>query len=145
MSYNTADIRQFLVEAFSDEELSTLCADYFRDVYEDLASECPRVKRFDSCSTIANTVVSSPICSRRFDGEAGAVRETLPASPQVQVPPEPSKPQRDPKQVFISTRIRTPSLPTGWPAICSSTTGVCGLRPRASVQAKSGLRRLNVA
>ena len=35
---STADIRQFLAESFNDEELSTLCFDYFRDVYDDFAS-----------------------------------------------------------------------------------------------------------
>ena len=33
MAPTTADIRKFLTELFSDEELTTLCYDYFRDVY----------------------------------------------------------------------------------------------------------------
>jgi formylglycine-generating enzyme required for sulfatase activity len=35
---NTADLRKFLTEFFSDEELNTLCFDYFRDVYEEFAT-----------------------------------------------------------------------------------------------------------
>ena len=34
MPPTTADLRRFLVDAFSDEELRTLCFDYFRDVYD---------------------------------------------------------------------------------------------------------------
>jgi hypothetical protein len=35
--YRLADIRELLVNAFSDEELTTLCYDHFRMVYEDFA------------------------------------------------------------------------------------------------------------
>ena len=38
MEYGTADIRRFLVETFSDEELKILCFDYFRDVYDDFTT-----------------------------------------------------------------------------------------------------------
>ena len=37
MPTNTADIRQYLTSSYSDEELITLCADYFRDVYDNFA------------------------------------------------------------------------------------------------------------
>jgi sulfatase modifying factor 1 len=32
VSYNSADIRQYLIDAYSDEELMVFCTDYFRDV-----------------------------------------------------------------------------------------------------------------
>jgi formylglycine-generating enzyme required for sulfatase activity len=35
---NTVDIRKFLTEFLSDEELATFCFDYFRDVYEEFAA-----------------------------------------------------------------------------------------------------------
>jgi formylglycine-generating enzyme required for sulfatase activity len=35
---STADIRKFLTEFFSDEELATFCFDHFRDVYEQFAA-----------------------------------------------------------------------------------------------------------
>jgi Effector-associated domain 7 len=38
MPANTADIRQYLTSAYSDEELTTLCFDYFRDVYDNFAT-----------------------------------------------------------------------------------------------------------
>ena len=34
----TADIRRFMVSTFSDEDLKTLCFDYFRDVYDDFTT-----------------------------------------------------------------------------------------------------------
>ena len=45
---STADIRQFLAESFNDEELSTLCFDYFRDVYDDFASGMTKGQKFNS-------------------------------------------------------------------------------------------------
>ena len=38
MTPTTADIRRFLVDTFSDEDLKTLCFDYFRDVYDDFTT-----------------------------------------------------------------------------------------------------------
>ena len=37
MAPTTADIRKFLTELFNDEELTSLCFDYFRNVYDDFA------------------------------------------------------------------------------------------------------------
>lgn len=34
----TADIRKFIIDHFSDEELTTFCFDYFRDVYKDFTT-----------------------------------------------------------------------------------------------------------
>ena len=38
MTLSTANIRDFLTKYFSDEELTTLCFDHFREVYESFAS-----------------------------------------------------------------------------------------------------------
>ena len=38
MTPTTADIRRFLVNTFGDEDLKTLCFDYFRDVYDDFTT-----------------------------------------------------------------------------------------------------------
>jgi hypothetical protein len=38
LTWDTAAIRQLLTAAFDDEELTVLCFDYFRPVYEDLSS-----------------------------------------------------------------------------------------------------------
>jgi hypothetical protein len=42
---STADIRRFLTEFFSDEELTTFCFDYFRDVYEAFASGMSKAEK----------------------------------------------------------------------------------------------------
>ncbi len=38
MPPSTADLRRFLIDAFGDEDLKTLCFDYFRDVYDDFTT-----------------------------------------------------------------------------------------------------------
>jgi hypothetical protein len=38
MPPSTADLHRFLVDTFDDEELRTLCFDYFRDVYDDFTT-----------------------------------------------------------------------------------------------------------
>jgi hypothetical protein len=38
MPPSTADLRRFLLDAFGDEDLKTLCFDYFRDVYDDFTT-----------------------------------------------------------------------------------------------------------
>ena len=60
-SQNTAAIRDLLIAAFSDEELTTLCFDHFRTVYDNFSSDmskghkiqllldyCTRYERIDS-------------------------------------------------------------------------------------------------
>jgi len=44
-SPSTVDIRKFLIECFSDEELTTFCFDYFRDVYEVFASGMSKAEK----------------------------------------------------------------------------------------------------
>jgi hypothetical protein len=38
MPPSTADLRRFLIDAFGDEDLKSLCFDYFRDVYDDFTT-----------------------------------------------------------------------------------------------------------
>ena len=45
MAPTTADIRKFLTELFSDEELTTLCSDYFRDVYDNFAAGMTKTQK----------------------------------------------------------------------------------------------------
>ncbi len=39
------DLRQYLTAAYGDEELVTLCADYFRDVYENFAAGMTKAQK----------------------------------------------------------------------------------------------------
>jgi len=100
---STADIRKFLVESLNDEELSTLCFDYFRDVYNDFASGMIKGQKIQ---------LLIERCERRgvFSNLLAAIQRArpeqyekqFPQSPHLEAPPAFSKPQRDPKRVFIS-------------------------------------------
>jgi hypothetical protein len=76
--YDTNTIRQLLNAAFDDEELTTLCFDYFRDVYEAfstgmskhdkiqrLIEHCERQRRFDELLT--HVKERNPHQYRRFE------------------------------------------------------------------------------
>ena len=39
------DLRQYLTAAYGDEELAALCADYFRDVYENFAAGITKTQK----------------------------------------------------------------------------------------------------
>ena len=44
-TYNTAAVRELLMAAFSDEELTTFCFDNFRPVYEEFATGMSRTQK----------------------------------------------------------------------------------------------------
>jgi hypothetical protein len=45
MTPSIPDIRQYLTTAYSDEELGTLCSDYFRDVYESFTTGMTKAQK----------------------------------------------------------------------------------------------------
>lgn len=53
MAYDRVVVRQLLMAAFSDEDLTVFCADYFQDVYEQFGSESSKrakaLKLVDYC------------------------------------------------------------------------------------------------
>jgi ketosteroid isomerase-like protein len=81
MNYSTADIRQFLMEAFSDEELNAFCFDNFRDVYDNFTAGQTKGQRvqalIEHCQhheTLSNLAVALQRArpgqfSKRFPGE----------------------------------------------------------------------------
>ena len=103
MAPTTADIRKFLTELFNDEELTTLCYDYFRDVYLDFAlgmSKGQKIQRLiEYCGhreAIPNLLAAmaaerATLYAARF----GAPVEAVSAAEQ-------PLSGRDPHQVFIS-------------------------------------------
>ncbi len=102
MNYNTADIRRFLIEAFSDEELSTLCFDFFPEVSDDFAvgiTKGQKIQLLIEYCQRREVVPNLLAALQRVRPEQYEKR--FPLIPQ-QVPPESPKLQRDPKQVFIS-------------------------------------------
>ena len=103
MKYPTADIRRFLIEAFSSDELSTLCADYFRDVYEEFESGMVKSQKIrlllDYCQY--HDVIPNLLAAIQ-KARPEQYEKQFPTAPRVELLPEASKSQRDPRQVFIS-------------------------------------------
>ena len=102
MATNTADIRQYLTNAYSDEDLTTLCFDYFRDVYDNFAA---------GMTKMAKIQLLLDHCQRRdlMTNLLAALERDRPEQyrkrfGQVVVEPAPAAtPQgRDPRLVFIS-------------------------------------------
>ena len=102
MATDTTDIRQHLTSAYSDEELTTLCFDYFRDVYDNFAVGMTKTAKIhlllDHCqrrdlmpNLLAALERDRPDQYRKRFGQA----VVEPSSAQ---PP----PKRNPRQVFIS-------------------------------------------
>ena len=99
----TADIRKFLTELFNDEELTTLCYDYFRDVYLDFAlsmSKGQKIQRLiEHCDhREASPKLLAAMAAERptlYTGRFGAPVEAVSAAEQ-------PLSGRDPHQVFIS-------------------------------------------
>ena len=100
----TADIRKFLTELFNDEELTTLCYDYFRDVYDDFALGMSKgqkiqrlIERCDHREAIPNLLAAlAAERAAQYDARFGALVEAVvPAAEQ-------PRDGRDPRQVFIS-------------------------------------------
>ncbi len=96
MAPTTADIRKFLTELFSDEELTILCYDYFRDVYLDFAlgmSKGQKIQRLieycDHREAIPNLLAAmaaerATLYAARFGApvEAAVRRRTTPIGPR---------------------------------------------------------------
>ncbi len=106
MPPTTAELRRFLTAAFSDEELKTLCFDYFRDVYDDFAAGMTKgqmiqllIERCDRRAALAN--LEAALRAERPDQYAArfGVVTPVPAAP---TPAEPAPVRRDPHQVFLS-------------------------------------------
>ena len=96
----TAEIRRFLVEFFSDDELATLCFDYFRDVYDDFASSMTKGQKIQ---LLIERCERRGILSNLLAAIQGARPELYKERfPQIAVQPQPQRQERDPRQVFIS-------------------------------------------
>lgn len=102
MPPSTADIRQHLTGAYSDEELTTLCFDYFRDVYDNFAAGMTKAGKIqlllDHCQR--RDLTSSLLAALARDRPEQYGRRFGRAD----VAPGPAAPvrDRDSRQVFIS-------------------------------------------
>lgn len=96
----TTKIRQFLFSAFSDDEVTALCFDYFHEVYDNFTG---------SMSKAAKIQLLIEYCQGReiIPSLLAALQRTRPEQyarqfPSAAVPRLPVTRPRDPKQVFIS-------------------------------------------
>ena len=103
MPPSTADLRRFLVDAFSDEELKALCFDYFRDVYDAFTTGMTKTQ-------MIQIVIERCVRRDAIPNLYAALRAERPdqvekrfGAPTPAVPPlEPAPAGRDARQVFIS-------------------------------------------
>ena len=107
MTPTTADIRRFLVNTFSDEDLKTLCFDYFRDVYDDFTTGMTKgqmiqllIERCVRRDALAN--LEAALRAERPDQYVKQFGAPTPPPVPSAIPAEIAPAGRDPRQVFIS-------------------------------------------
>ena len=116
---NTADIRGYLTSAYGDEDLTTLCSDYFRDVYENFTAGMTKGQKIqlllDHC--LHRETLPKLLAALERDRPTQYRRRFR--APIAEARPEPSQPTHATRARSSSaTRTKMPSLPTGWPLIC---------------------------
>ena len=100
---STADIRQFLTEAFSDEDLTALCFDFFPEVKENFSTGMTKQQKILALLEYCQHREVMPnllAAIQRVRPEQ--YKRRFPQAQRVEAPSETIKPKRDPKQVFIS-------------------------------------------
>jgi hypothetical protein len=102
MNFNTADVRQFLTDYFSDEELTTLCFDFFPEVYNSFASGmsknqkiqllieyAQRREQLAGLLKILQQQRPAQYAKRFGQAEATPVMQPRPVSPVIDTPAQP--------------------------------------------------------
>ena len=104
MAPTTADIRKFLAELFSDEELTILSYDYFRDVYDDFALGMSKGQKIQRLIERCDHREAIPNLLAALSAERAAQYSARFGAPVVAIvtPTEQPRPGRDPRQIFIS-------------------------------------------
>ena len=107
MTPTTADIRRFLVSTFSDEDLKTLCFDYFRDVYDDFTTGMTKgqmiqllIERCVRREALAN--LEAALRAERPDQYVKQFGAPIPPPVSSAIPAEIPPAGRDSRQIFIS-------------------------------------------
>ena len=142
MAPTTADIRKLLTELFSDEELTILCYDYFRDVYDDFALGMAKgqkiqrlIERCDHREAIPSLLAAlSAERAAQYSARFGAPVEAVSVAEQ-------PRHVRDPARYSSATHTKTRNSHIVWQLALELRAGACGLRQTVSSQARSGLRR----
>ena len=140
---NTADIRKFLTEFFSDEELTTLCFDYFRDVYEDFTRGMAKGQKIqlllDRC--VRREALPNLLAALHAERTAQYEARFGAPAPVANLNQSSLIPHAIPTGLHHPRRTRTPSSPTAWQPTCAQTAGGSGSFRIASWRARSGLRQ----
>ena len=99
----TADIRKFLTEAFSDDEFTTLCFDYFPQVSEGFTSGMTKWQKVQLLIEYCQRHDALPNLLAALERtRPEQFKKRFPQSAHVEVSPEPVAIARDSRQVFIS-------------------------------------------
>ena len=102
MPTNTADIRQYLTSSYSDEELIMLCADYFRDVYDNFAVGMTKTAKIQLLLDHCQRRDLMPNLLAALERDRPEQYRKRFGSAAVEPGPATAPPGRDPRQIFIS-------------------------------------------
>lgn len=121
----TAEIRKFLTEFFNDEELTSLCYDYFRDVYLDFALGMSKGQKIQRLIEYCGQREAIPKLLAAMAAERASQYAGRFGAPVAAAAPAAAQPRsgRDPRQVFVShahedkdfaQRLATDLRANGW-------------------------------
>jgi hypothetical protein len=103
MPPSTADLRRFLIDAFGDEDLKSLCFDYFRDVYDDFTTGMTKTQMIqlliERC--VRREAVPNLEAALRAERQGQYDKRFGPPGAAA-APAEIAPTGRDPRQIFIS-------------------------------------------
>ncbi|MCX6997069.1 MAG: TIR domain-containing protein, partial [Kiritimatiellaeota bacterium] len=99
---STADIREYLTRAYSDEEITTLCADYFRDVRDNFTVGMTKARMIELLLDYCLRRESLPNLLAALQKDRPEQYRRLFGSVVAETGPAPAPRARDPRQIFIS-------------------------------------------
>jgi hypothetical protein len=100
---NSADIRQFLNDICSDEELVIFCYDYFREAHNAFTDEFTKARKIQHLIEYCERRAATPsLLAALQRARPEQYLQQFPHAPRAAIHYEPARPLHDPKQVFIS-------------------------------------------
>lgn len=102
MTINPKDIRQYLTNAYSDEDLDIFCADYFRDVYNNFTAGMAKAARIQRLLDHCHHRVLMPHLEVALERDRPDQYQERFGRAEIEPSPVPKPPARDPRPIFIS-------------------------------------------
>ncbi|HSF80732.1 MAG TPA: TIR domain-containing protein [Anaerolineales bacterium] len=99
---NTAVIRKFIVDSFSDEELDTFCYDYHRDIFEQFGGGMSKTRKVQILIEGCERRGDLPKLLTNLRKERPELYDAKLGNLILETQPEQITRQRDPRRVFIS-------------------------------------------